>query len=162
MKQFPTHIVAVYGVIKNDKDEILLVKTFHRKTWEFPGGQVETGENLIDALKREAMEESGVEITVDKLYCVSSNTGTHQGYDGYGIVPTKVILGFACTYMGGELRTSDETFEVIWAHESKVSGLLTTQDMINKYNKYLSFDGKIEYLEYISRPEYILKLTRDI
>ncbi|WP_143807922.1 NUDIX hydrolase, partial [Oenococcus oeni] len=68
----PTHIVAVGAVVLNEDQEILLVKTFFRG-WEIPGGQVENGENLIDALKREVREESGIEIRVDKLIGVYSN-----------------------------------------------------------------------------------------
>lgn len=40
----PTHIIAVAGIVINDKDEILMIKN-HRRGWEFPGGQVEVGEN---------------------------------------------------------------------------------------------------------------------
>jgi 8-oxo-dGTP diphosphatase len=49
---FPTHIVAASGIVVNDKNEVLLVKN-HRGEWTWTGGQVEIGENLIDAVKRE-------------------------------------------------------------------------------------------------------------
>lgn len=39
----PTHIVAVGGIVENEKGEILLVKV--RNGWVFPGGQVEVGWN---------------------------------------------------------------------------------------------------------------------
>jgi 8-oxo-dGTP diphosphatase len=45
----PTHIVAVGGFVENVQGEILLVQTQHNG-WVFPGGQVEVGENLTDAL----------------------------------------------------------------------------------------------------------------
>ena len=69
----PTHIVAVAGVVENDKEEILLVKTYHGG-WVFPGGQVEVGENLMEAVEREIKEESGIVVNVEKLFVVSSNT----------------------------------------------------------------------------------------
>lgn len=46
----PTHIIAGAGVVLNDKDEVLMVKTYNAG-WVFPGGQVEVGENVIDAVK---------------------------------------------------------------------------------------------------------------
>ena len=51
----PTHIIAAAGIVVNDNDEVLMVKT-HRGGWVFPGGQVEIGENVIDAVRREVME----------------------------------------------------------------------------------------------------------
>lgn len=59
----PTHIVAVGGIVENEQGDILLVKT-HHGWWVFPGGQVEAGENLIDALSREIKEESGIDTVV--------------------------------------------------------------------------------------------------
>lgn len=53
----PTHIIAAAGVVTNEKDEVLLVKTYN-SGWVFPGGQVEVGENVIDGVKREIMENS--------------------------------------------------------------------------------------------------------
>lgn len=162
MRQFPTHIVAVFGIVDNDKDEILLLKHRGRNVWMFPGGQVEIGENLTDALKREAKEESGMEIGVNKLFCVASNTCTYQGYNGYGTVPTKVIMGFTCTYTGGEFSASEETTEHLWAAKDKVLDYITVPDFVDKFKAYLNFAGDVQYMEYITKPEYVVKLERQI
>ena len=66
----PTHIIATAGIVINEKDEVLMVKT-HNYDWVFPGGQVEVGENVIDALKREIMEEAGVDIEVGEVFCIA-------------------------------------------------------------------------------------------
>jgi 8-oxo-dGTP diphosphatase len=73
----PMHIVAVGGIVENEIGEILLVKT-RNGGWVFPGGQVEVGENLEDALTREIKEESGIDITVTNLIGVYSNTGIYK------------------------------------------------------------------------------------
>lgn len=161
-KQFPAHIVAVYGIVENDKDEILLLKHRDKGIWMFPGGQVELGENLIDALLRETREESNMDIAAERLYCVSSNTGTYEGYNGYGLVPTKVIFGFTCSYVGGDFKESDETTESFWCPREKVLDSLVVPDFIEKFKAYLSFTGEIKYLEYVTRPHYSLKSERFI
>ena len=162
IKQFPTHIVAVFGIVKNDKDEILLLKHRDKSTWMFPGGQVESGENLIDALIRETKEESNMDITINKLYCVSSNTCTYRGHSGYGMIPPKVIMGFTCSYVKGEFAASSETTESCWVQKDKVLDLLTTGDFADKYKAYLNYNGDIKYSEYVNRPEYLLKFDRFI
>lgn len=160
MKQFPTHIVAVFGIVENDKEEILLLKHRDRNVWMFPGGQVEIGENLIDALLRETKEESNMEIVVNKLFCVSSNTSTYQGYNGYETIPTKVVMGFTCKYSGGEFCDSNEATESLWVSKDKVLDFLNVPDFIDKFKAYLNFTGDVQYLEYITKPEYNLKLER--
>lgn len=162
MKKFPTHIVAVFGVVVNENEEVLLLKHSHHNIWMFPGGQVENGENLLDALKREAMEESSMTIEVDKLFCVTSNTSTYQGYNGYGMVPTKVVMGFRCKYVDGIYRDSNETMGHIWIHRDKVLEHLVVPDFIEKYKAYLDPSEVVHYLEYESKPEYKLNYSGTI
>ena len=55
------------GVIINDKGEVAILKTvsndiFVRDCYELPGGGVNEKESLIDAFKREAIEETGYEV----------------------------------------------------------------------------------------------------
>jgi len=157
MKQFPTHIVAVFGVVENDRHEILLLKHRDKGLWMFPGGQVEAGENLIDALLRETREESNMDVAVGRLFCVASNTCSHPGYNGYETVPTKVMFGFTCAYMGGEFKESDETTEACWEHRDSVLKLLTDPPY-TEYKAYLNFNGDVKYLEYVTRPEFKLKV----
>jgi len=162
MKKFPTHIVAVDGIVENERNEILLVKNRDKEVWTIPGGQVEIGENLIDALTREIKEESGIDVAVNKLVCISSNIGTYEGYNGYGTVPTKVMFGFACSFIGGELSDSEETSESRWISKDSVLDYITVPNLVERFKAYLNFDGNIQYLEYVTRPKYDLKLKRKV
>lgn len=69
----PKFTVRVYGLLMNEKQEILLSDEFRfgRFFTKFPGGGVEHGEGLIEALKREFMEEMGIQIEVNALFYVN-------------------------------------------------------------------------------------------
>lgn len=58
--------VRVYGLLINEQQELLISdeQSGDRTFSKFPGGGVELGEGLIDALKREFIEECGAEIDV--------------------------------------------------------------------------------------------------
>lgn len=55
-----------YGVVLNEKKEVLLVSK-DRKSWNLPGGHVESGEGLVETLIREVFEESAVRIKEDSI-----------------------------------------------------------------------------------------------
>lgn len=59
-KYFP--ITQVYGIIFNDKDEILICRESDSGSWIIPGGHPEEGESIEQTLKRELQEEVAVEI----------------------------------------------------------------------------------------------------
>jgi len=157
----PTHIVAVGGIVENEIGQVLMVKTQHGG-WVWPGGQVEVGENLIDALIRETKEESGIDVAVSYLIGVFSNTGVYKWHDGVTDVPTKVMLDFVCKPVGGELCTSEETSECRWVEKDKVLDMITAPAIRTRYQAYLDFNEKMHYMEYVTSPGFELKLNRRI
>ncbi|MEK4064414.1 MULTISPECIES: NUDIX hydrolase [Paenibacillus] len=157
----PTHIVAVGGIVENEQGEVLLVKTFHGG-WVFPGGQVEAGENLMDALIREIKEESGIDTEVSHLIGVYSNTGMYKWHDGITDVPTKVMLDYVCKPVGGELAVSEETSESCWVAKELVLDKITSMAIRTRYQAYLDFAGIVSYMAYETKPEFAVSLKRKI
>jgi 8-oxo-dGTP diphosphatase len=74
-----------------------------RRSWEPSGGQVELGDDLFAALKREVREEAGCEVEVGGHLSVNSNLGRPERD-----VPEMVVLAFFCEWVGGEPRAGDE------------------------------------------------------
>ncbi len=97
-----THFVSIAGLVRNSRGQIILVNS-PRRGWEYPGGMVESGESLQDALHREIMEESGVMVRVIGFFGASKN-----------IQKDIVNLDFLCEYVSGALRTSAESTDVAW------------------------------------------------
>lgn len=159
-KFLPTHIVAAAGVVLNQKGEVLLVNTY-QDSWVLPGGEVEAGENLIDAVKREIFEESGICVEVGELFCVSSNTGTYPGYGGVKEVPTKVIFDFICTEKSGTLRGSDENPESAWVPKEKVLDMIKAPSSQERFRAFLEYSARPAYLEYVTKPDFELKTKRN-
>ncbi len=66
-----TLTLRVYGLLIDDRKRVLVSDEFIRGMYftKFPGGGLELGEGTRDCLKREFMEETGLEVTVgDHLY----------------------------------------------------------------------------------------------
>ena len=109
----PTHFVSVAALVANNKREILLVRS-PRRGWEYPGGLIEPGETFQEALKREVREETGVEIEITGFVGICKN-----------VEKDIVNIDFTAKYVSGELRTSEESTEVIWATAEKAMDMIT-------------------------------------
>ena len=160
--QMPVHIVAAGGFVENTQGEILLVKIRRGGHWVFPGGQVEVGENLLDGVIREVKEESGIDVIVSHLVGIYSNTATYEGHSGVKIVPTKVMFDFVCEPVGGELTTSDETSDSRWVSKEEVLDLVAAPALRTRYQAYLDYTGSVNYGDYITKPQFELKLERNV
>ena len=126
----PKHIVAVSGLISHSNGKILLIRS-PRRGWELPGGQVEEGENLIEALQREIQEEAGVTASIGVLVGIYSNIRS----------PTKLMFGFLGDYVCGELSASAESVETEWVVRDSVLQRVSnpvSYDLIRTY-AYRSF-----------------------
>ena len=57
---------SVHAVITNSEGKLLLLKqTYADKRWGLPGGGVEPGETIHEAIKRECFEELGIDIIIN-------------------------------------------------------------------------------------------------
>lgn len=65
--------LRVYGIVLNDQGQVLLSHERRNKFEfiKFPGGGVELGEGILDALKREFIEELGVPVETARLFYVN-------------------------------------------------------------------------------------------
>jgi len=70
MKRFN---IRVYGIIINDSDQVLLSheNRFDRSFTKFPGGGLEWGEGTEETLKRELLEEIGLDFEIQELIYVN-------------------------------------------------------------------------------------------
>ena len=108
-----THLVSVAGLVTNEEGKILLVKSPWRG-WEYPGGLIEPGETFQQALHREIREEAGVEVEITGFVGICKN-----------VERDIVNIDFTCRYISGELTTSEESTEVIWATPEEAFELIT-------------------------------------
>lgn len=94
-------MVGVGAIIVRDEGEVLLVRRGREPAlgkWSVPGGLVEVGETLHDALLREVREESGLQVLVKGLVAVLDRI-IHD--DTSRVEYHYVILDFLCEYVEG-------------------------------------------------------------
>ena len=109
----PTHKVSVAALVTNDDGKILLVNSPWRG-WEYPGGLIEPGETFQEALHREIREEAGVEVEITGFVGICKN-----------VEKDIVNIDFTCRYLSGELTTSEESTEVVWATPEEAFRMIT-------------------------------------
>jgi len=97
-KQRPHNIIAA-GIIHKD-DKILIARRPEEGLlgglWEFPGGKLEDGETLEQAVKREVLEELGIQVKVNGLYAKINHQYTHF---------TITLFAYNCEYLSGKPQT---------------------------------------------------------
>lgn len=124
-------VVGVGVAIVHD-GEILLVQRGRdpgRGLWAVPGGKVHMGERLRDAARREAFEETGLQVEVGEVIWV----GEHID-DEYHIV----LIDFDAKVVGGALRAADDADDARWVPIERVTDYALTPTMYDLMDTLLA------------------------
>jgi ADP-ribose pyrophosphatase YjhB (NUDIX family) len=125
-RRFPARPVPGVGALVIDNGKILLVERGREPLkgyWSLPGGAVETGERLEDALRREVREETGLE--VDIVHLIEVFERIMKGEDGVAEYHY-ILIDYICLPSGGTLAASDDASRAAWFAEDEVGALKIT------------------------------------
>ncbi|MGI1806484.1 NUDIX hydrolase [Exiguobacterium sp. TDN 0502] len=128
------------GIVLDDEGRILLQKRREQKAWGFPGGALDLGESLVEAAKREILEETGFHITIERLSGVYSN---YEEVYPNGDVAQPIVHFFVCRINGGQLTIDpDESLNVAFFEREQMPGLYSDLHQ-TAWNDFLTEVGPV-------------------
>lgn len=136
MATTPKHSVSVAGVVIRDDGRVLVIKRDDNGHWEAPGGVLELDESFEAGVRREVLEETGLEVSVERLTGVYKNL-TH------GIV----ALVYRCRPARGKPRATEEACEIRWMTKEEAQEALVPAfaarvvDAFGEYPQSRAHDG---------------------
>src|SRR2546422_63599 len=115
LSAYPDRPVVGVGAVVLDGSRVLLIKRGHaplKGQWSLPGGGVELGETLEQAVAREVLEETGPSIEVGPMVEVLDRISR----DADGRVEHHfVLVDFVCRPNGAVLRSAADAADAAWA-----------------------------------------------
>lgn len=131
--------IAVGAVVFKD-DRVLLVKRSNppaKGMWAVPGGKIQAGETMQQALIRELKEETGLNIKVGEIIYVFD---VIQRNDNARLNYHYVIIDFLCELKDGQLKAGDDALEARWISKKELKQInvneKTKMMLKEKFNFY--------------------------
>ena len=117
-REYPLSPLVGVGAVIVHEGRVLLVRRGTeplRGRWSIPGGLVELGEMLRDAVVREAREETGLEVEPVELVELLDRIHREDGRIRYHYV----IADYLCRVTGGALQAASDADEVRWVQRAE-------------------------------------------
>jgi len=136
-REYPeSPFIGVGAVIVKDK-RVLLIRRGTAPLlgeWSLPGGVLECGETLCEAVAREAREETGLVIETGEMLGVYERIiPGDNGRVRYHFV----LLDYLCRAVGGELKAGSDAADVRWFTREELPALGLAYDASDVVNKGL-------------------------
>jgi ADP-ribose pyrophosphatase YjhB (NUDIX family) len=114
----PRYQVAVGAMIINEQGQLLLCEHTYRRLhpWGLPGGDLKFGEDPVDGIKREIMEETGLTVQKVRLLLVENSTEIHH-----------LALTYLCTGVYGTFAPNEEVSNIRYFNTNKLPDFFREQ-----------------------------------
>jgi mutator protein MutT len=126
-RRYPQRPLVGVGAILFQGDRILMAqrgKEPLKGWWSLPGGALETGEALAEAVRREVREETGLEVEPQRVFEIFERIIRDEaGAPEYHYV----LIDYVCRVTGGEPRAGDDVCAVEWMRLEELRGLQITE-----------------------------------
>jgi 8-oxo-dGTP diphosphatase len=130
-RRYPKHPLLGVGALiftaSGRRGPILLVERGGHPLkgfWSLPGGLVETGETLEEAVRREILEETGLRVQpVSQVEIFERIMRDAQGRAEYHYV----LADYVCRVVGGSLRAGDDVSRVEWVRRAELANYRITE-----------------------------------
>jgi ADP-ribose pyrophosphatase YjhB (NUDIX family) len=144
-REYPDAPIAGVGavIVRDDgpggQKQVLLIRRAQeplKGEWSLPGGAVELGETLEEAIRREVLEETGLIVEIiDTVQAFDRISRDAEGRVRYHYV----LIDFLCRITGGSLACATDALEGRWATADQLDGLTPlTVEVIRKAIKMAS------------------------
>ncbi len=143
-RRYPKRPLVGVGALIFDRERILMAQ--RRKPplvgwWSLPGGALETGELLADAIRREVLEETGLEIEpLGVIEIFERIMRDEAGAPEYHYV----LIDYVCRVTGGTLQAGDDVGNVQWTERADLSKLKITEGTLGVIEKAFRERGKFQ------------------
>jgi ADP-ribose pyrophosphatase YjhB (NUDIX family) len=135
-RRYPDHPLVGIGAIifddhTNQQARILMVERAGNPLkgyWSLPGGLVETGESLETAVKREILEETGLQVEPLQMFELFERIMRDaEGRAEYHYV----LLDYLCKVVGGTLKAGDDVSRAEWVRREDLPSLQITEGTLD-------------------------------
>jgi 8-oxo-dGTP diphosphatase len=132
-REYPQAPIVGVGAVVIDGERVLLIRRGNepmKGQWSLPGGALEVGETLVEGVRREVLEETGLEVEPVALIEVFDRIAR----DPDGRVQFHyVLVDYLCRVSGGTLCCSTDATDARWALREELDGVAAfTVEVINK------------------------------
>jgi 8-oxo-dGTP diphosphatase len=126
-RQYPSRPFLGVGALVFSGDRLLLVERGQEPLkgyWSLPGGILETGETLIQGIRREVLEETGLEVEPLSIFEVFERIMP----DGEGKTEYHyVLIDYLCRPVGGSLQAASDVSRVVWVSQPELAEYRLTE-----------------------------------
>jgi 8-oxo-dGTP diphosphatase len=116
-REYPqSPVVGVGGVVIHEGRALLIKRGSEplKDQWSIPGGTLELGESIQEGVRRELLEETGIEVQVGELIEVFDRIFRDQaGKIQYHFV----IVDYLCKKISGEAHPASDVTDTAWVQE---------------------------------------------